>query len=169
MQTNADATRLWHLLFAQGGLPPLLILRHLHVSLLDHVSTSWSWRDSTPSLHTPPISLRLWLSPDVPAPPPSQHPGIGTRRGRDIIFTPRFQTDDVYTIYASRLWAGICAILRWCKFKEFRKYVIRKFHIEVHPHFTVKRHHCGVWLKTTTLLYNLYVQAPYNTQHYELY
>jgi len=32
-----------------------------------------------------------------------------------------------------------------------KEVVVSKFRVAVHlPHSTVKRHHCGVWLKTTT-------------------
>jgi len=42
-------------------------------------------------------------------------------------------------------WAGVARL------KEVREYLLCKIHAAMHlPHSTVKRHHCGVWLKTKT-------------------
>jgi len=45
--------------------------------------------------------------------------------------------------------------------KSLVKYLLCKFCVAVHLlHSTVKRYHCGVWLKTTTLWV---LQAAYST------
>lgn len=105
MQTNADATRLWHLLFAQGGLPPLLLLRHLHVSLLDHVSHLD--HDEIPPLPYIPrpsayaCDYHLTYQPRPPPSIPERDVGEFSRRGSKLMMCTIMRPDC----------AGICAIL----------------------------------------------------------